>query len=206
MKDWPAAFAALDRAIAKEPQNHPLRFARADLEMEQLEELRLGLLREGKREEAQKAEADLAKVKTAQYRERVKAYPTDLALRFKLAELLFQQGQVDGAIGEFQQTVRDPRLRSESQLRLGRAFKAKGQFDLALRQLEQALEGQAGMSDRVKEVLYERGDTLERMGRAPEAKAEFGRIYEADINYRDVGDRLRKLEGGENPSRLSLET
>jgi tetratricopeptide (TPR) repeat protein len=205
MKDWDAAGATLDRAIAKEPQNQQLSFARGDLELERLEDKRLQLLRDGKRDEAQRIETDLNKTRTKQFRERVKLYPTDLNLRFKLGDLLFKAGDVDAAIGEFQQTVRDPKFRSESQLRLGRAFKAKGQNELALRQLEQALEGQSGMSDRVKEILYERGDVLETMGRPEEARKEFGRIYEADIKYRDVGERLRKLETGDSPSRLTLD-
>ena len=73
------------------------------------------------------------------------------------------------------------------------------------RQLEQAMDGQSGVSERVKEILYERGDTLERMGKPADAKVEFGRIYEFDIGFRDVGERLRKLEGGESQSTLSLE-
>jgi tetratricopeptide (TPR) repeat protein len=204
-KQWDQALAAADKAIAKEPGNVQLRFAKGDLEIERLEEGKMDLLREGKKEEAKRAEGELLKVRTVQLRERVKAYPTDLNLRFKLGDLLLAQGQIDAAIGEFQQTVRDPKFRSESHLRLGRSFKAKGQYDLALRQLEQAMDGQSGVSERVKEILYERGDTLERMGKPADAKVEFGRIYEFDIGFRDVGERLRKLEGGESQSTLSLE-
>ena len=206
MKQWDAAFAAIDRAIAKDPQNLHLKFTRGDLEIDRLEERRMDLLRDNKQEEAKRTDAELMKVRTRELRERVKAYPTDLNLRFKLGDLLFEQGQVDTAIQEFQQTVRDPKFRSDSHLRLGRSFKTKGQHDLALRQLEQAMDGQSGMSERVKEILYERGDTLERMGRKDEAKVEFGRIYEFDIGFKDVGDRLRKLEGGESPSKLTLDS
>lgn len=205
-KRWDEAFAAVDKAIAKEPGNVQIRFAKGDLEIERIEERRMDLLRDGKNDEAKRTEAELIKVRTTHLRERVKAYPTDLNLRFKLGDLLFEQGQVDAAITEFQQTVRDPKFRSESHLRLGRSFKVKGQHDLALRQLEQAMDGQSGMSERVKEILYEKGDTLERMGRPADAKAEFGRIYEFDIGFRDVGERLRKLEGGESRSTLSLES
>jgi tetratricopeptide (TPR) repeat protein len=205
LKQWDDAFAAVDKAIAKEPQNQHLKFARGDLEIDRLEERRIELLRDGMTEELKRADAELMKVRTKEIKERVRAYPTDLNLRFKLGDLFLDQGQVDGAIQEFQQTVRDPKFRSDSHLRLGRSFKAKGQFDLALRQLEQAMDGQSGMSERVKEILYERGDTLERMGRGAEARVEFGRIYEFDIGFRDVGDRLRKLEGGETPGKLSLD-
>ncbi len=206
LKQWDDAFAAADRAIAKEPQNLHLKFARGDLDVDRLEEQRADFLRDGKKEDVKRTDGELLKVRTVQLRERVKAYPTDLNLRFKLGDLLLEQGQVDAAIGEFQQTVRDPKFRSDSHLRLGRSFKIKGQHDLALRQLEQAMDGQSGMSERVKEILYERAETLERMGKQAEARVEFGRIYEFDISFRDVGDRLRKLEGGETPGRLSLDS
>ena len=78
-------------------------------------------------------------------------------------------------------------------------------------QIDEAVEIRHRMSEMglrprsIPEILYEKGDTLERMGRPADAKAEFGRIYEFDIGFRDVGDRLRKLEGGESRSTLSLE-
>jgi len=205
MQDWDAAFAALDKAIAAHPGNHNLKFARGDLEIERLEERRLAHLRDGQKDAADKIANDLLGVKCEQYRERVKIYPTDLNVRFKLGDILFSLGRTDEAIAEFQQTVRDPKFRSESQLRLGRGFKAKAQYDLALRQLEQALEGQSGMSDRVKEIRYERGDIYERMGDSDHAREEFGKIYEFDINYKDVGDRLHKLDTGKSDSKLSLD-
>ncbi|MHC4549522.1 MAG: tetratricopeptide repeat protein [Planctomycetota bacterium] len=194
MKDWDAALETMDRAVELRPDDNVLVFARGDLQIDRLEDRRLDLLREGKQGEADLVAAELLEVRIEEFRRRVRAYPTDVNLRFKLGELLFSKGQLEEAIGAFQQTVRDPKFRAESQLRLGRAFKAKGQYDLSLRQLEQALEGQTGLSERVKEIRYEMGDVYALQGNKAEAKAEFGRIYEQDIGYRDVADRLAALD------------
>ena len=50
------------------------------------------------------------------------------------------------------------------------------------------------MTDRVKEIRYVLGDVLERKGDPAAAKEQFGMIYESDIGYRDVTERLAKLE------------
>ena len=53
------------------------------------------------------------------------------------------------------------------------------------------------MSEEVKEVLYDLGDVYERTGEKELATKEFNKIYEVDIGFRDVGDRLAKLESAE---------
>jgi tetratricopeptide (TPR) repeat protein len=194
LKDWDTAVQAMDKALELKPDDTTLVFARGDLHIDRLEERKLELLRAGKEAEAGAITKELLEFQVEEYRKRVKIYPTDLNLRFKLGELLYGRGQLDEAIGEFQQTVRDPKFRAESQLRLGRAFKVKSQYDLALRQLNQALEGQTGLTERVKEIRYEMGDVYQLMGRKAEAKSEFGKIYEQDIAYRDVASRLADLE------------
>jgi tetratricopeptide (TPR) repeat protein len=184
----------MDRAVELKPNDTTLVFARGDLNMDRLEQQKLELLREGREAEAEKITAQLLDFQVEEYRKRVKIYPTDLNLRFKLGDLLYGKGLMDESIGEFQQTVRDPKFRAESQLRLGRAFKLKSQYDLALRQLEQALEGQTGLTERVKEIRYEIGDVYHLMSRKAEAKSEFGKIYEQDIAYRDVAARLAEID------------
>ena len=82
-------------------------------------------------------------------------------------------------------------------MRLGKAFAEIGKYDLAIRQLTQALEGHTTMSDEVKEILYDLADVYERTGDKDKATREFNKIYEVDIGFRDVGDRLRKLESAD---------
>jgi tetratricopeptide (TPR) repeat protein len=193
-KDYDGALEAMDRAIKAKPNEPALQFARGDILLNHLELEIYELRRQEKNDEAEAKEQELLRTRVKEFQHRVRVYPTDLKLRFELGELLLEMLEVDQAIAQFQQTVRDPKYKSESQLRLGRAFASKGQFDLAIRQLEQALEGQSGMSERVKEIHYTLGDVHDRKGATDRAKAEFGLIYEVDIGYRDVADRLAKLD------------
>ena len=202
-KDWDQALATMDRAIAAKPGDMSIEFAKGDIEITRIEEDILELSRAGKQAEADARQGSLDEAQTAEFRKRVKAYPTDLKLRFKLAELLAKQGNVDEAIGEFQQTVRDPKYKSDSQLHLGRAFASKGQYDMSIRQLEQAMEGQAGVNERVKEILYVLGDVYAKKGDLGAAKAEFAKIYEVDIGFKDVADRLNELDSSSSEGTLS---
>ncbi len=204
LKDYGAATATLDKALKVKPDDYPTQFARGDVLLEQAEEAAYKLKSAGKAAEAAAKEKELLDLRTEEYKRRVKAYPTDLNLRFNLGDLLLARGELDEAIVQYQQTVRDPKFRGESQLRLGRTFAAKGQYDLAIRQLEQALEGQSGMSARVKEVYYAQAEVYEQMGQRDKAKEFFQKLYEVDIGFKDVAERLRKLESGGKPGTLRL--
>ena len=192
--EWDDALAFMDRAIAVKPGDMTLEFARGDIEIHRIEEDILALTRARKTDEAKEKQVALDTAQTIEFRKRVKAYPTDLKLRFSLGTLLLKQGETDEAIGQFQQTVRDPKYKSESQLQLGKAFGSKGQHDMAIRQLTQAMEGHAGMNERIKEILYTLGDVYAQKGESEAAKTEFSKIYEVDISYRDVSDRLNELD------------
>ncbi len=195
--DHKTAMETMDRAIAVRPTDLALQFARGDLEMDHLEEEIRQLKEAGKLEEAAEDERKLLETRIEEFKKRIKAYPTDLKLRYTLGNLLFEKGEFEGAIAEYQQTFRDPRFKTISLMRLGKAFAEIGKYDLAIRQPTQALEGHTTMSDDVKEILYDLGDVHERTGDKELAKKEFNKIYEVDIGFRDVGARLAKLDSAD---------
>jgi tetratricopeptide (TPR) repeat protein len=127
-------------------------------------------------------------------RARVGEHPTDMTLRYRLGRLLLKSGGVDEAVGELQKAVGDPRVKTDALVSLGQAFYKKNLFDLAKRQFEKALESIPAGSPRTKEVLYNLGIICERMGLKPEALSHYMRIYEVDIAYRDVGEKVAKLQ------------
>ena len=176
-----------------------------DARMTKLDQEIYALQREGNEIAAGKKSAELNEVKRVELTERVKVYPTDLNLRFRLGEVLMAVGDLDHAIGEFQKTIRDPKFKGDSQLRMGQAFAEKGQNDLAVRQLEGALEGHTHVTDRVKEIHYELGAIYTKMDNTEMAREHYGKIYEVDIGYRDVGDLLAKLDSGGEEGKLSLD-
>ncbi len=197
------AVAMLDRALKFRPTDTALQFQKGDMIIIQFEDEIRKLTTAGSDAAAKKSE--FLAFRTEEFERRVKAYHTDLNFRFTLGELRFEKGEVDEAIAEFQQTVRDPKYKSESQLRLGQAFASKGQYDMAVRQFENAMEGQTGMTERVKKIHYSLGDVYEAKGDKAKAKEEFGKVYEVDINFRDVGEGISALsDTGEEKSGLSL--
>ncbi|MCE9638446.1 MAG: tetratricopeptide repeat protein [Planctomycetes bacterium] len=129
-----------------------------------------------------------------EYQTRVAEHPTDLALRFALGEALLEAKRLDDAIAEFQKAVKDPRKRVDGLCVLGECFIEKGLFDLAARQLEKALEESPGLnSERGKAIVYNLGRLRERQGQFATARDEFLKVYEVDVGYRDVADKVTEM-------------
>ncbi|MEW6357892.1 MAG: tetratricopeptide repeat protein [Planctomycetota bacterium] len=139
---------------------------------------------------AQKARTEYA---IKEYQFRVKSHPTDLGLRFRLACALFENDQVDEAIQQFQQTVSDPKVKLESQWYLGRSFMKKGLPDLAVNQYKAALQASGLGPQMKKDITYNLGEAYEAMGQNEEARKIYQQIFEVDITYKDVADKVSRL-------------
>lgn len=124
--------------------------------------------------------------------QRVERNPTDPQLRYELGLALYNSGDHSAAIPHLQQATRNPHIRTRVLLLLGRTFKAKGMYDLAIKQLSDALADLAGMDGTKKEVLYEKGLIHEEMGDAAASLDSFKQIYEVDYGYRDVAQRVEQ--------------
>ncbi len=136
------------------------------------------------------ARAELADFKLTESKRYVERYPNDYEARYKLGSLLLELGQTDGAIGQFQQAQKGPQVRVASLVGLGRCFKAKKLFDLAIMQLTTAKKDLTQMDDTKKDVIYELGACFDLMGKPDAAIAEFKEIYSEDIGFRDVADKI----------------
>jgi tetratricopeptide (TPR) repeat protein len=121
---------------------------------------------------------------------RVDQNPTDPQLRFDLGNALYNAGDFSAAIPHLQQATRNPHVRTRVLLLLGRTFKAKGMFDLSIKQLSDALADLHTMDHIKKEVLYEKGLIHQEMGDKTTALECFKQIYEVDYGYRDVAHRV----------------
>lgn len=123
-------------------------------------------------------------------RRRAEANPTDLHVRFELGELLFRANKVTEAIGELQKAQNNPNKRIAAMVLLAQCFARRNMNDLAARKLQEALKEKPVFDDEKKEIHYQLGVTLEKMARREEAIDQFKIIYEADIGYRDVADKV----------------
>ncbi|MES2983102.1 MAG: tetratricopeptide repeat protein [Verrucomicrobiota bacterium] len=128
---------------------------------------------------------------------RIDQNPTDPQLRFELGQALYRSGDYTGAIPHLQQATRNPHIRTKVLLMLGRTFRAKNMYDLAIKQLSDALADLHGMDGIKKEVLYEKGQIHHEMGDRAAALDSFKQIYEVDYGYRDVAQRVESSYGND---------
>jgi len=157
---------SLEEAVANDPDNEELKA--------QLQEQRSARLSE---------QIDEA-------RKRVDQNPTDPQLRYELGKAMYQSGDYTAAIPHLQQATRNPHIRTKVLLLLGRTFRAKSMYDIAIKQLSDALADLQSMDGTKKEVLYEKGLIHTDMGAQTEALECFKQIYEVDYGYRDVAVRV----------------
>jgi len=200
LRRYDEAEAAIAKACALAPNDGAVRAKLGDVRIGRAERLLSDTRQAAERGDAAAAgrlaaaEKARLEVLVAEYRSRVAGHPTDLGLRFALAGWLEQAGRVDEAAAEYQQSVRDPRRRAESLGGLGRCFLAKGMYDLAAKQIEKALEESGGAGEKAKGMLYDLGVVKEKQGDLPKAREYFARVFEVDIGYRDVAQRLEALQ------------
>lgn len=166
-----------DRALEQDMKNLEIA-AEADPDNE---ELKAAL-------DARKTDRVAEQVMEAQ--KRVDQNPTDPQLRFELGSALYRAGDFSAAIPHLQQATRNPHIRTKVLLLLGRTFRAKGMFDLSIKQLSDALADLVAMDNTKKEVLYEKGLIHAEVGDKASALDCFKQIYEVDYGYRDVAQRV----------------
>jgi tetratricopeptide (TPR) repeat protein len=122
-----------------------------------------------------------------------KNQPADKNFPYELGKLLYDRGNYDQAIGYLQDAQHDPRWRTDCRRLLGHCMLAKDLHKLAINNYDQALEEAEGMTDTVKEILYYRGQAYEEMDDDAKALESYEKIFTADINYRDVKDKVEEL-------------
>lgn len=122
--------------------------------------------------------------------ERVKEFPSYLPLRYEMGTVYMENEMMDKAIGEFQLSVKDPKYRILSLNKLGLCFYKKGIHDLAINQFQKATSELHEWDELKKEIVYNLGAVYEAMGEREKAVAEYKKIYEQDINYRDISQKI----------------
>ena len=130
---------------------------------------------------------------------RVEKYPTDLALRFELGQLLFEAGQSTQAIQELQKAQNNPHKRIQAMNLLALCFGKRGMFDLAARTLQNAIKEKPAFDDEKKELVYNLGCVLEKMGKPQDAIEQFKQIYEMDIGYKEVATKVDAFYASQCP-------
>ena len=151
------------------------------------------LIQQGKSDEAEELRASRNQFVFDDLVQRVERYPNDLRLRFELGQQYLMYDAYDDAIQQFQLSQRSPKERTLSLHGLAKCFRAKGQRDMAVMQLETALEQLHVMDDTKKAVLFDLGEMAEEAGDIEKAFKIYREIYGADIAYKDIDAKMQRI-------------
>lgn len=192
-KDLAGALDLVERLLALDSADVEVLELAADLRIRLQQQMVDKAKKRGDDAAVARATAALRDLRAAEARRRVQRNPGDLAARFDLGACLLDGGEVDAAIAELQQAVKDPRKKNDALFLLGRAFLRKNLPELALGQFEKALQG-AGSGTLAKDALYEMGAICSDLGQRDAALTHFSRILEQDISFRDAAQRVAALK------------
>jgi len=125
---------------------------------------------------------------------RVERYPDNVSWKYELAMRLKTAGSPAEAIKFFQQVQMDSRRRGAVALELGECFQKIKQYPLAMRNYQTAVEslGDREVESR-KRALYRAGVLAAAMKDKDAALKFLSNLAELDFGYRDVAERLEKL-------------
>src|SRR5205814_10481642 len=132
-----------------------------------------------------KLQAERQAFELSECQKRAEKFPTDLQIRFELGQLYFQAGKIMEAIQEFQKAQSNPNRRVKAMSYLGQCYARKNMNELAVRTMESALKEKLTWDEEKKELAYNLGSVLEKMGKREDAKRQFEEIFAMDSGYRD---------------------
>ncbi len=192
-KDLELASSLVDRALSYRKNSFDLICRAGDLRAKLLKKATARADKEGNAAEAARLERELIAHESADYRLRVDAHPSDLALRVQLGKRLLRAGDADAALAELQRATGDARHEREARALLAQCFQMKGFLDLARKEYERALGDARELDLRAKEILYNLAEIALAERDTDQARTLFARIYEVDVGFRDVAAKMNEL-------------
>jgi tetratricopeptide (TPR) repeat protein len=117
----------------------------------------------------------------------------DAQSHYDLGMTYREMGLADQAVECFRTAAQDPAFGSRAAEMIGRCLLDEGRFDEAAEEFARALEGLGEASEAGVGLRFQLGLAHEVAGHAPEALAEFERVYAVQPNYPDVAQKLGVL-------------
>jgi tetratricopeptide (TPR) repeat protein len=149
--------------------------------------------KEGDEARASALEQQILEHEVQDFERHLVARPGDGQLILELCRRLLKAGRIDDALSRLQRLPEGPGLAREGALLKVRAFEKKGFLDLAVREYERAFEGLPTSDERAKEIWYTLGELALAAGRRDEARRCYSAVFEVDIQFRDVAQRMKQL-------------
>ncbi len=136
-------------------------------------------------------------------KDRVQRYPNENQYHFEYGEVLFNSGQYKEAIPELQLGAKQPTVRYHALNYIGLCHwkRTPKMLDMACKTLQNALSEIPTMDDSKKEISYNLAQVFEEMKKNSEAIELYKQIYEIDMSYKDVTEKVEKsYEKTEEPT------
>ena len=187
--------ATLNEAIAMNPGDPELERSVSVAKGKQFIQRVSDLRDAGDEEGAAAVEQEKVQFEFEDLQDKVERYPNDLALRYDWGVMLFLNDYFNESIQQFQMAQRNPKNRVMALYYLGLCFKEKQQYDMAMDQFKTASLEILIMDDSKKDVLYAQGEVSELMGKPDQAAEFYKEIYQSDIGYRDVAQKIEQAYG-----------
>jgi tetratricopeptide (TPR) repeat protein len=126
--------------------------------------------------------------------------PKSAGDHYKSGCVLKASEMFDQALEEFQQAVTDPEYAGNAQVQKALCLRSTARYEEAAAAFRQALEVATFSAIEKADILYRLGQTLESLGRYPEALEAYGWARKEDPGYQDVTRRIKYLlAGGRGP-------
>jgi tetratricopeptide (TPR) repeat protein len=126
--------------------------------------------------------------------------PKSAGDHYKSGCVLKASEMFDQALEEFQQAVTDPEYAGNAQVQKALCLRSTARYEEAAAAFRQALELATFSAIEKADILYLLGQTLESLGRYPEALEAYGWARKEDPGYQDVARRIKYLlSGGRGP-------
>ncbi len=186
----------------KNTGEYRFRMSAGDIRMQRFKQRIRDVKAEGDDDKATALEAQLLAFEAKEYAERAEQYPTDRQIRYHLGEVALRQGDVDTAMGCFQKSKDEPRLRGKAGHLLGRCFAQEGWHAEAIAEYREVLskidatDGDLDLLVRydmmVSLIEKARNESSEELAR--EALDICSSIARKDITYRDIRERRHEID------------
>lgn len=155
------------------------------------------------KEELETARQNRLQLESSEFLERVKKYPNDRTIQYRLGEVFFQLGDTNKAMEYLQNSKDEPRLRTRAGHMLGSCFAREQWYNEAIEEFKEALLA-IDVADKSRELdiqydlmlsLMEHARAENDPGLAREARDICSNIARKNIGYRDI--RVRRSEVGQ---------
>jgi tetratricopeptide (TPR) repeat protein len=129
------------------------------------------------------------------YRTKSDRFPTDTASRFEMAVRLYQAGQPEAAIQEFQKLRTDPKHRVRVLIYLGLCFIARNNWRLAQKNFEDGLAHMTAAEEHFrKDVMYHLACGYGSNGELQKAIDLGSELANIDYTFKDVSKKLEEWQ------------